>query len=388
MALITAELSIAFPDDGGYIIWVQEAFGNFLAFQEGYWAWLSGVVDNALYPTLIVSVISEGYGAFGTPWTVYLVKASITLTLAIPLFFGINIVGRGMAVLSIAVVLPFLVLCGCGLWSDHDGTNWAALMEVRRTDPTDPNSPIMINWSLLLNILFWNFNGFHGMSVFAGEVENPTRSYPKALAIVVLLVILTYFLPLAIGTAVNQPPWYTWNEGSFSEIAHIGGSFLTGWIVIASCCSNVGMYMTELFVDSFQLLGMAELGLAPELFARRHVTYDTPRNAIYASLVVILILSAFDFEDILIFDNALSCTGTVLSLFAAIKLRYSHSHVPRPFKIPGGTLTMVLLTVLPTSVACCIVYTTVQSIVAFLGIVAAVMLGIGLYVMIRRPPQF
>ena len=55
VALVTSELSSAFPDDGGYSIWVGEAFGGFWGFQESYFSWISGVVDNAIYPGLVYS---------------------------------------------------------------------------------------------------------------------------------------------------------------------------------------------------------------------------------------------------------------------------------------------------------------------------------------------
>ena len=54
-AMITAELSTAFPSNGGYSIWVQAAFGTFWGIQESYWSWFSGVVDSALYPVLLYS---------------------------------------------------------------------------------------------------------------------------------------------------------------------------------------------------------------------------------------------------------------------------------------------------------------------------------------------
>lgn len=53
IALVSAELCTAFPHDGGYTVWVKEAFGFTLAFQEGYWSWISGVVDNAMYPVSV-----------------------------------------------------------------------------------------------------------------------------------------------------------------------------------------------------------------------------------------------------------------------------------------------------------------------------------------------
>ena len=45
-AMITAELSTAFPENGGYSLWVHAAFGDFWAVQESYWSWFSGVVDS------------------------------------------------------------------------------------------------------------------------------------------------------------------------------------------------------------------------------------------------------------------------------------------------------------------------------------------------------
>ena len=56
-ALMTAELSTAFPQNGGYSLWVQSAFGTFWGTQESYWSYIAGVVDNALYPVAMYSAI-------------------------------------------------------------------------------------------------------------------------------------------------------------------------------------------------------------------------------------------------------------------------------------------------------------------------------------------
>jgi amino acid transporter len=102
------------------------------------------------------------------------------------------------------------------------------------------------------------------MSVFGGEVVNPGRTYPRAMLISVLLIALTYLVPLFGATAFNSPHWTTWEDGSFSSIASdLGGQSLSTWIMLASFGSNAGMYIAELFCDSFQIMGMAQCGLAP-----------------------------------------------------------------------------------------------------------------------------
>src|SRR3990167_6186258 len=56
-ALMTAELSSAIPEDGGYVVWVDRAFGRFWGFQEGWLSWLTSFADNALYPVMFVDYL-------------------------------------------------------------------------------------------------------------------------------------------------------------------------------------------------------------------------------------------------------------------------------------------------------------------------------------------
>jgi len=54
-ALLTAELSSAFPECAGCVAWVNEAFGHpSWGYMRGALSWLSGVLDNAIYPVLFV----------------------------------------------------------------------------------------------------------------------------------------------------------------------------------------------------------------------------------------------------------------------------------------------------------------------------------------------
>ncbi|EGZ28510.1 hypothetical protein PHYSODRAFT_309368 [Phytophthora sojae] len=319
IAYVTAELSTTFPQDGGYTVWVLNALGPFWAFQTGYWAWVSGVIDNAIYPALAVATFTDVYGSIDSPVAEYFIKAAIAVALALPNLLGIRIVGRGMA-------------------------DWGAVSEVRRSDIVyDENGDFVsmsggldIDWSLLINTLFWNFNGAVGMSVFGGEVANPGYTYPRALLLSVLLVALTYLAPLFGATVFNSPHWTTWEEGSFSSIAEdIGGSFLSNWVVLATFCSNAGMYIAELFCDSFQILGMAECGLAPVFLKARNKRFNTPHNAVFASLVIIL-------------TNALSAFYQLLILIAFVKLRFSQPDTERPFKVPGNSALLIIALLITT----------------------------------------
>jgi len=61
-ALMTAELSAAMPEDGGYGVWVEKAFGKFWGFLEGWLSWLCSFADNALYPVMFVDYLAYRRG--------------------------------------------------------------------------------------------------------------------------------------------------------------------------------------------------------------------------------------------------------------------------------------------------------------------------------------
>jgi amino acid transporter len=59
MALMTAELSSALPQSGGYIVWLHRAFGDFWAVQASVWTICNSFLDNAGYPILFVDYLLE-----------------------------------------------------------------------------------------------------------------------------------------------------------------------------------------------------------------------------------------------------------------------------------------------------------------------------------------
>src|SRR6185295_13284648 len=71
-ALMTAELSTAIPEEGGYVVWVERAFGRFWGFQEGWVSWLCSFADNALYPVMFVDYLAymRGDMAPGERWLI------------------------------------------------------------------------------------------------------------------------------------------------------------------------------------------------------------------------------------------------------------------------------------------------------------------------------
>src|SRR5574341_158502 len=101
-ALMTAELSTAMPEDGGYVVWVEKAFGRFWGFQEGWLSWLCSFADNALYPVMFVDYLAYLRGDMAPPER-WLIGAAMTATMTWLNIRGIRLVGAASVIFALFV---------------------------------------------------------------------------------------------------------------------------------------------------------------------------------------------------------------------------------------------------------------------------------------------
>ncbi|XP_022159491.1 probable polyamine transporter At1g31830 isoform X2 [Momordica charantia] len=377
-ALITAEMGTMFPENGGYVVWVSSALGPFWGFQQGWMKWLSGVIDNALYPVLFLDYLESEIPALGGGFPRVAAVLALTVILTYMNYRGLTIVGWVAVVLGVFSILPFAVM---GLVSipnlRPDG--WL-VVNLRDVD-----------WNLYLNTLFWNLNYWDSISTLAGEVDNPNKTLPKGLFYALILVVLGYFLPLLSGTGAIPLNRDSWTDGYFSDVAKmIGGAWLSWWVQGAAAMSNMGMFVAEMSSDSFQLLGMAERGMLPEFFSKRS-RHGTPLIGILFSASGVVLLSWLSFQEIVAAENFLYCFGMILEFIAFVKLRIKHPAASRPYKIPVGTAGSILMCVPPTILICIVLAlsTAKVMIVSLVAVAIGVMLHPGLkYVEKKRWLKF
>ncbi|XP_059436491.1 probable polyamine transporter At1g31830 [Corylus avellana] len=339
-ALITAELGTMFPENGGYVVWVASALGPSWGFQQGWMKWLSGVIDNALYPVLFLDYLKSAIPALESGFPRVMAVLVLTVALTYMNYRGLTIVGWLAIFLGVFSLLPFLCM-GIVAIPNLKPSRWVVVFDL--------NS---VNWGLYLNTLFWNLNYWDSISTLAGEVDNPSKTLPKALFYALLLVVSAYFFPLLIGTGAIPLDRELWSDGYFSEIARIlGGVWLRTWVQAASALSNMGMFVAEMSSDSFQLLGMAERGMLPSVFSKRS-RYGTPVAGILFSASGVVLLSCLSFQEIVAAENFLYCFGMIMEFIAFVKLRMKYPAASRPYKIPIGTCGAILMCIPPTLLIC------------------------------------
>ncbi|GMF18531.1 unnamed protein product [Phytophthora lilii] len=383
-AYIVAELCSAFPEDGGFTVWVLNAFGPFWAFQVGYWSWIAGVLRGALMPGTLLDLITRYYNVeIKSSAVTYIIKAAIGIALAIPTLLGTRTVGRLSFVVAVVVILFFTVF---SIWSIAESSDLNDLFQIRHekieynADTRDVvmSGDVAIEWVTLLNTLFFKFKGINNASVFGGEVQNPAHSYARAIAFTCILILVTYVVPVTAGIVSDALPWFLLDRDSFPFFAYfVGGSVLRTLVQIATCCGSAGMCMAALHVKTFLVSGMAENRLVPKVLAKRHPRFQSPINAALLTLVLMLALINLDFDDMLTMTNAYSAGVQLVIIAAIIRLRKELPYIARPTKVPGGVPALYVIAVAPTFMFCYITFYAFYSTVSAIITVAFFVPGVG-----------
>ena len=344
-SLMVGELASAIPEEGGYYIWVRRALGPFWGFQEAWLSLTASVFDMAIYPVTFVLYLSRvapnwTAGNRSTLWTL-----AVVLGCALWNLRGARTVGGGSVALFAIMLAPFAVLIGFGLWQGFilhaAGGGIAAL-----TRPIA--SPDL---AAALSVCLWNYMGWDNASTVAQEVEDPQRTYPRAMLLSAALVAATYILPLT-AVAVAGIPAADFSTGAWADAArHIGGSGLFGVVlafavVIGGTISGVGMFNALTMSYTRVPYALARERLLPREFARTN-SAGAPWVSILTLAIAWGLAVRISFERLISIDLVLYGGALVLEFIALVVLRVREPAMSRPFRVPGGIAGAILSSIGP-----------------------------------------
>ncbi|WP_370113528.1 APC family permease [Streptacidiphilus sp. MAP12-33] len=360
-ALVCAELGTAIPVDGGFYHWVRRGLGDFWGFQQGVLRWLCSFVDMAVYPVLFTSYLqsmvaavapgqhvlfSVGNFHFDLNWFICL--AVITVFTAVNLM-GAAWVGDSSVIFAIVCLTPMLLLSVVGLVHlfTH-GTNPVGRLT---------SAPDQSTWNAFgagLFLAMWNYSGWDSVSTVAGEMENPRKHLPKALSISVVLIAVGYLLPSLASLAVGQggkAGWANWQSGSFSDVARaLAGPWLQITVTVGGMFASVAMFSALLASNARLPFVLAEDGYFPKWVARKSARRQVPVVSLVGSSVIYALFCLSSFSNLIIVDVFLTNISLLLQVAALIALRIREPELERPYRIPGGALSLSLITLSLTGV--------------------------------------
>jgi basic amino acid/polyamine antiporter, APA family len=293
IALNFAECATLVPRVGGAYAYAREVWGDFAGFVVGWALWLAEAAALAVFPVAFVR-----YLTFFFPSLTFAEGAIVKLVFIASITYvnirGTKLAGRANDVLTIAKLSPLLLLIVAGL-------SYMAFNPAQTNANFVPFAPLgFSHFGQALVLIFWAYAGFELAGIPSNEVENPTRTIPKAIivgmAIVTLFYLLTNFVIIGVvnwtSLQVDPAPLATAGSVVFSltpTLALVGGLILgVGALISVSGSDESGTLSTSRLSYAISLDG-----LFPRFFSDLHASYDTPYKSLIAQAMLALGLSLF-----------------------------------------------------------------------------------------------
>ena len=376
-ALCFGELSARYPEAGGGYVYLREAYGPAVAFMYGWMAFL--VMDPGLTALLAVGVATyTGYILKLSPLGLKAVAIATIIFVALINVRGLKLgtgFVRALTFLKLGL-LAFVFLWGVGFqlgsWS-----NFAPFVARR------PNSIPLIG-ALAGGMMgaFFSFAGWWDLGKLAGEVKNPSRTLPRALAYGVIIITAVYILTSFAFVYLVPLDHVTSGETFAAQAGEVlfgrAGGLIFSLIVIVSVLGSITVVVMSAPRVYF---AMARDGVFFHSVAALHRRYETPALAIALQAVLASVLViAGSFGEILsyfIFVVVVFIALTVAALFILPREHGPHVH----YLTPGYPFTPIAFLVM--IVLLLVLLGGRDPLHAFLG-VGVVALGLPVYLLLFR----
>jgi APA family basic amino acid/polyamine antiporter len=259
LALVFSWLCAQFPQTGGPHVYVNHAFGATASFFTGWTYWVISWVSTTAVIVACIGYLAPLIGKQTSSNALVLELVLLSLVTLLNLK-GVKTAGRTEFILVLLKIIPLIIIPCIGLWffkiSNFTlGHNFLAV----------PHSQLLGQATLLA---MWGFIGLESATTPADEVDNPTKTIPRALFWGTLCVGLIYLLNCVGIMGLIPGDLLAQSQAPYVDATQIlfGGNWHVLIALVASliCISNLNAWT----LTSGQIaLGLAHDSFLPACFA-------------------------------------------------------------------------------------------------------------------------
>lgn len=333
IVLCFAEAGSRVSMTGGPYAYVEVAFGPFIGFMAGVLLWLSGTFAIAAVATVFADNLARLLPAFGGPGAR---PAALVLTLV--LVAAINVFGvkqgtRLSVVATIAKLAPLALLVVAGVFA------------IRGENLAMASAPGIGDLSRASVVLIFAFAGIESALVPSGEVREPARTVPRAIALAMVAITMLYVLLHLVAQGVLGAALAT----SATPLADAAGVVLGPWgatlLAAGVVVSTFGYVGGMTLAMPRALYAFGRDGILPRAMASVHPRFHTPHVAILVQTAMVIALALTGvFEKLAIVSNIAALALYLACAAAAWELRRRDVRQGGglPFRVPGAAIVPVL----------------------------------------------
>jgi APA family basic amino acid/polyamine antiporter len=380
-ALTYAELGALIPEAGGAYVYIREAFGGLPAFLYG-WMSLLLIASGAL------AAVAMGFAGYVEHFVSIdavggrIAVAAITISvLALINYFGVKpgaIVQNIMTVAKVAA-LGALIVAAFVLWN-----RLASPLPVPNAPA--PRASLLAGLGAAFVPVLFTIGGWQQMNMVAGEIRDPERNIPRALAVGIAIVVICYLgANAAYLRALGRDGLAASTAVAADSASRMLGPAGATFIAAAAMVSIFGFVNVTILANSRIVYAMSRDGLFFAAAGRVHPRYGSPHVAIAVMALwslALLFLSRGDIGVLLsgvVFADWIFSGLGAASVFA---LRRSMPDSARPYRVPGYPL-------LPAFFVCAAIAGIVSSFYESfrMSLLGCAILVVGVIIYHRRPKR-
>jgi len=363
IALNYSELATIYPETGGAMTYVREAWG------KGLLSFLIGSMDSissTFYCALSAIGFSYSLSVFFPNIPIIPVAIAVVIIFVILNILGVSNVGNVQIVMGASLLFAFTVFIIAGFISPA-GFQPSILLpggKVFISDDLGMNIKVLMR---TIALIYAAYVGFEVIADDAEEVKNPSKVIP--IAILVSLVIITIVYSLTVVVTLGTVPWQS-VAGSKTALTDAIKVFLPGWgvtiIGIAGMVGALTSINSSMLSATRETFTLSRDGVWPRILSRLNSS-RVPFMAILFVGTVSILIAVIGIVDFL---SYITSAGYLFVLFfsnmAMIQLHKKYPNIHRPFKAPLFPLTPIL-----ASLTCIIViiFSDIDALIFTAGII-------------------
>ncbi len=286
LVLLVCDLGRRFPQEGGFYVWIREAFGPWTAFLSG---WLYSVSILLYLPMLLMFIVSIGPHILGPGFAHLSDSHWFVLPVCLAVLWAVtlaNIAGIGVAKWisnsgGTTTSLCFVILAAAAVFTGlRTGSATHFAVAPRWTLGT------FNTWSQMIYLL----GGLELAGIMAGEIRNPVRTVPRAAALSSVGTAVFYLSGIAAMLVILPGDQINPIYGLAQAAGKAGQLLQLPWLPVIFAAvvvlGNAGQFSAVLTSGSRlpYVFGIDEY--LPKSFGRLHPRWGTPYISLLAGAFI------------------------------------------------------------------------------------------------------
>jgi len=322
---------------GGTYAYAEIAFGPYIGFMVAMILWFGSAVMASAF---VVNVFVEALGQIVPALAGTVAKDAIILVvyavLAVVNIRGVKIGSRVVQTVTVAKMLPLLILVAFGFFAIH-GANL-----------TWPGMPSASNLARTSTVLIFAFLGVESALTPSGEVKDPARTVPRAIFTALALTTILYIAIQVVSQGIIGAELATNTKAPLAEAAGRAlGSAGKSLVLIGAAISTLGYVAGDMLCSPRGIYALGRDGLIPPIIGRVNTRFSTPDVAIVIHAVLCTVFAISGTYNTLLIVSVLS-TLVVYAICCLATIQLKRKNIRDegaiPFNVPGGPVIPILAT--------------------------------------------